>query len=162
MDTRPNRKTIRLKCYDYRSAGVYHVTICARNRECIFGSIVNGSAILNNLGQVAYHNAELIPSRYPESRVIAFVIMPNHVHLLLELESVTDANYGVPTGAHSLSQIVRAYKASVSRELGVPIWQPRFYEHIIRGERDYLDTIEYIRDNPAAWEKDGYYMPPSP
>lgn len=162
MDRRPNRKSIRLKDYDYRSAGAYHVTICTQNRECIFGSVINGRMVLNDVGKTAQQNAELIPSHYPEVQLIDYIIMPNHVHLLLGLGTGEDANYGVPTEAHSLSQIVRAYKASVSREIGKPIWQPRFYEHIIRGERDYLDTIAYIRNNPAAWDKDGYYVPTQP
>ena len=117
---------------------------------------------LNAVGRIAYENIASIPLHYPESQLIDFVVMPNHVHLMLGLGTGADANYGVPTAAHSLSQIVRAYKASVSRALGRSIWQSRFYEHIIRGERDYLDTIEYIRNNPAAWEKDDYFLPSSP
>ena len=159
MDKRLNRKTIRLKNYDYRSTGVYHVTICTHNRECVFGFVDNGRMALNEMGQIAHQNAKMIPSLYPESQLIEFVIMPNHVHLLLGLGTEEDANYGVPTAAHSLSQIVRAYKASVSREVGKPIWQPRFYEHIIRGKHDYLDTIAYIQNNPVAWDKDDYYVP---
>ena len=162
MDNHPNRKTIRLKNYDYRSAGVYHVTVCAHNRQCIFGSVVNGKMVLNAIGRVAHENAELIPAHYPESQLIDFIVMPNHIHMLLGLQTETDANYGVPTTAHSLSQIVRAYKASVSKAFGRSIWQPRFYEHIIRKERDYLDTIAYIQHNPAAWEKDDYYLPTPP
>lgn len=158
MDKHPNRKTIRLKDFDYRSKGVYHVTICTQNRKCIFGNVANGAMTLNDIGQTAHNNVVQIPDHYPEVRVIDFVVMPNHVHLLLALGDGTDANYGVPTVGHDLGQIVRAYKASVSRVVGRPVWQPRFYEHIIRGERDYLDTIAYIQNNPAAWEKDDYFM----
>ena len=86
--------------------------------------------------------------------------MPNHVHLLLGLGIGPDANYGVPTVRHDLGQIVRAYKASVTRTHGGSIWQPRFYEHIIRNAHDLADTIEYIQNNPIAWDKDEYYTLP--
>ena len=162
MEVYPYRKSIRLKNYDYRSNGVYHVTICTQNHKCLFGTVVNGEMILSEVGWTAYHNAQLIAQHYPEVQLIEFVIMPNHAHLLLVLVTQADANYGVPTAVHSLGQIVRAYKASVSRVYGSSIWQPRFYEHIIRGKRDYLDTIAYIQNNPASWNKDDYYLPSDP
>ena len=162
MDRRLNRRTIRLKDYDYRSKGVYHVTICANQRECLFGRIENHQVFLSEKGKAVEAEIIALPGRYQDVRVISHVIMPNHVHLLLALRPEADAMNGVPTAQYSLGQIIGAFKAGVSRKLGCSIWQPRFYEHVIRGERDYLDTIAYIQNNPAAWDKDDYYAPISP
>lgn len=164
MEKLPKRKTIRLQSYDYRSKGVYLVTICTHDREMAFGAVDNGIMALNATGEIADRNVFTIAERYPEVKVIEHVVMPNHVHLLLELGTGANANYGVPTAAHSLGQIVRAYKASVTMACGNgrTIWQPRFYEHIIRNEYDLLETIEYIRNNPLAWEKDDLYSADSP
>ena len=162
MEKRPNRKTIRLKNHDYHSKGVYHVTICAVHRKCLFGRIEERRMILNETGRIIEAEISALSGRYRDVRVVSYVVMPNHVHLLLELCAEADAMNGVPTAQYDLGQIIGAYKAGVSRKLGYAVWQPRFYEHIIRGERDYLDTIAYIQNNPAAWEKDDYYLPTSP
>ena len=159
MEKLPIRKTIRLRNYDYRSKGVYHVTICTRDRRHCFGIVLQGKMILNKLGVLADENVRLISQLYPEADVIDFVVMPNHVHILLGLGIGADANYGVPTVEHTLGQIIRAYKASVTRTHGNSIWQPRFYEHIIRNDQDLAETIAYIRNNPATWEKDDYFIP---
>ena len=166
MNEYPNRKTIRLTNYDYSSNGIYHVTICTRDKACIFGAINDYRMFLNDAGKVAEEDLLSIPHHYAGVEVVSYVVMPNHVHLLLRLcdgevgENAADAKNGVPTARRSLGQIVGAYKAGVSRKLGRAIWQARFYEHIIRGERDYLDTIAYIQNNPVAWDKDDYFTLP--
>ena len=162
MEKRPNRKSIRLRDYDYRSKGVYHITICTRNKVRLFGSITNGQMTLSEFGRTAKEDIEAIPCHYPDVEIVSYVVMPNHVHLLLAMCANADAMNGVPTAGNTLGQIIGAYKAGVSRKIGQAVWQPRFYEHIIRGEQDYLDTIAYIQKNPAAWEKDDYYFPGNP
>ena len=162
MEKRPNRKNGRLKNYDYRSKGVYHVTICTNRRECLFGCIADKQMLLNEKGEVVENAITAIPCYYRDVRILSHVVMPNHVHLLVELCPEADAMNGVPTAQHTLGQIISAFKAGVSRKLGCSVWQPRFYEHIIRGERDYLDTVAYIQNNPAAWDKDDYFMSAQP
>ena len=159
MEKLPNRKNIRLKGYDYRSRGVYHVTICTNNKECLFGHIKERQMVPNAFGLAVQNEIEALPGRWPDVDVLSFIVMPNHVHLLLALYDKADAINGVPTGPYSLGQIIGAFKAGVSRRLGRAIWQSRFYEHIIRGEQDYLDTVEYIRNNPIGWDRDDYYLP---
>jgi len=160
MDRPAKRKTIRLPHYDYRSTGVYHVTICSKNRAWLFGRIEDGRMFLNELGVLVEQKIEEVPEHYPEADVIASVVMPNHVHMLVGLgtnvlHERTDAIHGVPTGGnHSLANIIGGYKSSVSRMYGRSVWQPRYYEHIIRNEYDLLETIEYIQNNPKAWDVD--------
>ena len=77
-----------------------------------------------------------------------YVIMPNHVHMILSLNEDSI----IP-----LSQIVGSFKAGVSREIGFSVWQRSFYDHIIRSEADYKRICEYIENNPAKWALDKYY-----
>ncbi len=75
-----HRRSIRLKGYDYTQPGAYFITICTQNRECLFGEVVDGRMVLNELGQVARECWLAIPDHFPHSRLDEFVIMPNHVH----------------------------------------------------------------------------------
>ncbi|MBQ7566748.1 MAG: transposase, partial [Oscillospiraceae bacterium] len=92
-----------------------------------------------------------IPTHYPCVSVDRYVIMPNHVHLLLKIERNGRAML-VPTVSHVMQQM----KGAATKKAGFPIWQTRFFDHIIRDERDYLIRAEYIESNPARWAEDEY------
>jgi len=83
-----HRRSIRLQGYDYSGEGLYFITICTQNRLCLFGDVVNHKMILNNAWQVA-HNCWLeIPKHFPHVVLHEFVIMPNHVHGIIELKTI--------------------------------------------------------------------------
>jgi hypothetical protein len=75
-----DRRSIRLQGYDYSQAGAYFVTICAQNRECLFGDIADGEMRLNDAGQMVQTVWDEIPAHYPGIDIDAFVVMPNHIH----------------------------------------------------------------------------------
>ncbi len=75
-----HRRSIRLKGYDYSSEGAYYVTIVAQGRECLFGEIVDGEMHLNEYGEIVQKWWNEIPIHFPNVKLGAFVIMPNHVH----------------------------------------------------------------------------------
>ena len=75
-----HRRSIRLKGYDYSQAGAYYVTIVVQGRECRFGEIVNGEMHLNEYGRIVQKWWNEIPIHFPNVKLGAFVIMPNHVH----------------------------------------------------------------------------------
>jgi len=81
----PNRKTIRLKHYDYALAGAYFVTICAADKRCIFGKIVGEAMELNNLGRIVENCWQQIPKHSENAELDEFVIMPNHLHGIIIL-----------------------------------------------------------------------------
>lgn len=141
------RKRIRLEQYDYRENGGYFITVCTEQRKPILGRVVDGTDFtpprvqLSRLGSIA----ERYLLRIPE--LDQYVIMPNHVHLLLLLQN---ASASVP-------QIIRSWKTLVSKEAGFPLWQRSYYDHIIRNQADYDRVWTYIRDNPAKWNLDCYY-----
>lgn len=80
-----NRKSIRLKSYDYSKAGAYFITICCQDRKRRFGKIENGEMILNELGKLAYNEWLKLPARFPTFELDVFQIMPNHMHGIIIL-----------------------------------------------------------------------------
>jgi REP element-mobilizing transposase RayT len=74
------RRSIRLKGYDYATPGAYFVTVCTHERECLFGDIVDGVMRLNEAGRMVNTVWDEIPAHYPGIDVDAFIVMPNHIH----------------------------------------------------------------------------------
>ena len=95
-----------------------------------------------------------IPECYPTVSVAHFVIMPNHVHLLLEIAGTED---GRPMAAPTISTVINQMKGAVSRRAGNSIWQKGFYDHVVRGKDDYLEIWNYIENNPCRWREDEFY-----
>ena len=156
MDTSyKNRKSPRLKDYDYREQGAYFVTICAHQRHHHFGDIQNGIFTPTPLGKIAHTCCEQIPVHYPHVDLDEFIIMPNHVHFILVIHLA---------GKTPLGTIVGSYKAAVTRQANASnilydgkIWQERYHDRIIRNENEYLTIKAYIIDNPLRWQDDTFY-----
>ncbi len=159
MKDRPLRKLQRLSGFDYSTSGVYFVTICSDNRKLIFGDISTDLLPimeLNPLGLILRNAIKEIPIHHKETRILTYVIMPNHVHLLLEIQQEE-----LLTASTNLSSIVKGLKAYVSRtarENGIEgkIWQKSFHDHIIRNELDLQTHHEYILSNIDRWQEDEY------
>jgi len=90
-----NRRSIRLRGYDYSSPGEYFITICTQNRELFLGDVVNGEMVLNDIGVIARDFWNRIPERYEHVVLDAFVVMPNHIHGIICIEY----HPGHPAGA---------------------------------------------------------------
>ena len=158
------RRSIRLKDYDYSTAGAYFVTICTHNRECVLGEIADGEMRLKEAGQIVRAMWEQLPYHYPHIGLDAFAIMPNHVHGIVTLNDPVGAGFKpAPTGGkpHGLPEIIRAFKTFSSRRInqfrqmtGVPVWQRNYYEHVIRNEKTLNAIREYITANPYQWQED--------
>ena len=179
-----NRKNPRLKDFDYSRAGAYFITICTKGRKCILGRIVDASEetgtsdhfvgtgvpdcpkiILSNFGEIAKKYLIQLNEFYDNVSVERFVIMPNHIHLILmvwgndraeisntdgELWSIANKNATVPS-------FVSTFKRFCNKEHGDNIWQTRYYDHIIRNYDDFEEISKYIRDNPKRWFYDKLY-----
>ena len=81
-----HRRSIRLKGYDYSQAGLYFITINIKDRECLFGKIVDGKMILNDPGKIANECWLEIPEHFPNAVLHEHIVMPNHVHGIIELK----------------------------------------------------------------------------
>ena len=158
----PQRKPNRLRNFDYSLPGAYFITICTADRKKLFWDnscllpAVSEDIPLSPWGQVVASAILNIPEHYPAVSLDRYVVMPNHVHLLLQIH--TDANGRViPTPP--ISKIIQQLKGYCTKQIGVPIWQKLFHDHVIRGEKDYAMIWEYIENNPHRWLEDCFYTP---
>lgn len=199
---RRHRRSIRLRGYDYTLAGAYFLTICSRDRDCIFADIEDSVAQLTPVGEVVASCWEAIPSHFPPAALDFYIIMPNHLHGIVVIDDrgkpgaeamkPEDTACRVPTDGHaeqfgkpvanSIPTIVRSFKSAVTKSINddpgtaeacrafladrlglVPpgripsLWQSRYYEHIIRNDRDLDEIRAYITSNPARWVEDSLH-----
>jgi len=157
----PKRKGIRIKDYDYNQNGAYFVTVCAEKMRCLFGKvepdIVGANCVrpvMSNIGKIIESEIHIMSNTYDDVFVDKYVIMPNHVHMIIMLEiGISGRTQFAPT----ISRMIKQFKGSVTKKLDRPIWQKSFYDHVIRNEKDYLRIWEYIEYNPLRWVDDECY-----
>jgi len=171
------RRSIRLKGYDYSQSGAYFVTLCTQHRECLFGEIVNGEMHLNECGKIAEHSWLEIPQHYPHASLDEFVIMPNHVHGIIVLNGnnvgaknfsplqQTQSKHYLRGTSKTIGSIVRGFKIGVTKWFRqhtdiYTVWQRNYYERIIRNETEWQRIRKYIVNNPIQWENDENYTKP--
>ncbi len=151
----PFRKSPRLAEYDYANTGFYFVTICLQDKVCRFGEIVDDEMQLNDVGEMIGTEWLLLPQRFKQVGLDSFVVMPNHIHGIIDLEK------GI-----TLSRVIQAFKSVSTNEYirGVKqlgwgkfdgtLWQRSFYDHVIRNGNDLFRVQEYIQNNPLSWSLD--------
>lgn len=145
----PIRKKIRLENYDYSNEEMYFITICIKDRIELLGKINKANHIkLTDDGIVVEQYLKEINKIYKNVTIDEYVIMPNHVHMILVINSKNEV---------TVSRIIKQYKMYISKKIGYSIWQKSFYEHIIRNEKEYWKIKEYIRNNIINWKDDKYF-----
>lgn len=177
-----NRKSIRLKGYDYSQAGLYFITICVDRRRnpywWPFGNIVNGEMVLNDAGKMVENEWLKLSERFTNIKLHEFVVMPNHFHAIMEIDGghmivpngTGETNIsGQPPGTgqpKTVGDMVGAFQSIVTVEYirGVKnlgwhpfngkLWQRNYWEHIIRDEQSYQRIAEYIINNLKNWDND--------
>jgi len=170
-----NRQSVRLKEYDYTQEGAYSVTICTKSRKCLFGDIIDEKMVLNEYGKIVDKCCEKIPEHFPHVELDEYIIMPNHIHGIINIcggttpcrgtacRAPTYEWFGKPVRG-SLSTIIRSFKSAVTRQINMihntpakQLWQRNYYDHVIRDAIELYKIREYIVYNPAKWEEDEYY-----
>ncbi len=160
----PKRKPTRLKGYDYSAPGAYFITICTHNRKNLLSKIVGQGLApaenkLTGYGNIAKEQIELLGKRYNGIKIDKYVIMPNHIHILI-------SNYEMAAGASpcpTISDVICAFKSlttKLCKKEGLKehkLFQSSFHDHIIRCEKDYKKIWEYIDTNVLRWEDDCFY-----
>ncbi len=150
-----DRKNIRLKKFDYSSSGVYFITVCTKDRKALFWNSVGATTgrprkyELSKYGKIVDDAILQIPKYYSSVKIDNYVVMPNHIHLLLRIEGDV---LGRPLVAPTISRVIKQMKGYVSKQIGHSIWQKSFIDHIIRNEKDYIEHYTYIENNPLSWE----------
>ena len=158
-----HRKSPRLKSYDYSQPGFYFITICTQNRLRLFGNIDNAKMILTPAGLMINNIWQQIPASYQNMVVHECVVMPNHLHGIIQISAHSDQ------AIVSLSNTVHRFKTFTTTQYikGVndykwprfdkKLWQRGYHEHIIRNQEDYNRLSEYIQTNPLRWKDDRYF-----
>ncbi|MBI5815544.1 MAG: transposase [Nitrospinae bacterium] len=165
----PNRKSIRLKEFDYSTPGNYFITICSFYGMRLFGEILNNEMGLSPIGGIVKDEWLKTAHIRKNVKLDTFVVMPNHFHGILFIEdrckgtarrARTEESFGRPTG-NSIPTIVRSFKSAVTRRaremLKSPeyvVWHRNYYEHIIRNNKSLNKIRQYIMDNSANWHLD--------
>lgn len=147
----PKRKSPRIVGYDYSSTNYYFITICTYDKRCIFGK----PGALNWLGKCAEENLHMISKLYPNIRIDKYVIMPNHMHVIFDIQDSKEKE--------NLSVVIGQYKMSVTKKVRekIPefqVWQRSFHDHVIRNKNSYEKIWLYIEYNPIKWEDDCFYI----
>ncbi len=172
----------RLEGWDYSAAGAYFITICTLEKHHLFGKIARGKMHLSPAGEQAAQHWDSIPEKFPNARLDAFVVMPNHIHGLLLLQSEQPAvlekqSLQIPnpletvlglaggcTGMHNpmfangIGRILRWYKGRCTFEIRKTnscfCWQERYWETIIWTEKALENIRNYIQTNVQRWAND--------
>lgn len=161
-----HRRSIRIKNYDYSQAGAYFITLCVQNREWVFGEIIDRKMQLSPAGENVFLQWTNLPQRFSGLELDVFVVMPNHFHAIISINSVGQgAALGAASGAPTVGRILRAFKSisaiegnRVLKRSNQPFWQRNYWEHVIRNEKELMTLRQYILNNPAQWELDSLYM----
>ena len=172
-----NRRSIRLKGYDYSQAGAYFVTVCIKERHCLFGKISEGNITLSEIGAVARDLWLRIPEHFGNVRLDEFVVMPNHLHGIIIIDNNNDVGVQYPDNdvrvqyieplpnqfqkiiPKSIGSIIRSYKAAVTRQCNRNNkehfrWQRNYYDHVIRNDESLSRIRDYIVQNLSKWDDD--------
>ncbi|MFV8344496.1 transposase [Flavobacterium sp. ZB4P13] len=174
----------RLENWDYSSEAIYFLTLVAQNRECIFGAIDDDKMLLNDNGKII--ETELLKSITIRERWFFhnWIIMPNHIHLLVEIKNdnsissvETHCSASLPCTSlqleselklsklsrkpNSISSFVAAFKSVTTKQINVlmnhdvnTIWQSNYHDHIVRNYNSFDTIYQYIKNNPKNWNTD--------
>ena len=181
-----HRKSSRLKGYDYSQDGAYFVTICCKDRECLFGKIKNGKMILNNAGKIIRNELRKTSEIRKNMKIDYFVVMPNHMHAIVIINNSVGAYCNTPlrntplrntplrntplrikfqSPSNNLGAMVRGYKSATTKQINKlgntpknPGWQRNYHEHIIRNEESFEKIHDYIIYNPQNWKNDKFFV----
>jgi len=172
-----HRNSVRLRTYDYRSAGAYFVTICTFRKEAILAEIVNGATHLKPAGEIVQEEWFKSAQIRAEIELDKFIIMPNHLHGIIFIDDSVVAHGMRPESdkfemrahsraplhraAESLGSFIAGFKSACTKRInesrntaGMPVWQRNYHERIIRNEEELHSLRDYILTNPVRWEGD--------
>jgi len=150
--------------WDYGSNAYYFVTICTGNRKHYFGKIQEDKMQLSSIGEIANTCWLEIPMHFPFVILHNHVVMPNHVHGIIQISKNDDISNGpnkFGPQSENLASIIRGFKIGVTKNARTIYlqfkWQPRYHDHIIRNYRSFENISEYITNNPKKWKLDRFF-----
>ena len=180
MDEYKDRKSTRLKNFDYSQNRVYFLTICTVNKKCILSHIVlNLDLQFNRADSIQLSRDGFMPiveltkiGKIVDKYILSinnvegvivdkYVIMPNHIHLILAVKNEAYQSYvdnGINNSISAIKRsndmiphIVSTFKRFCNKEIGENIFQRSYYDHVVRNNEDYEEILRYIINNPRRW-----------
>lgn len=152
---------MRLEGYDYSSCGAYFITICIADKNAFLWENVGANCVrpnepppLSTIGKTIDSEVQKINTIYENVAVDKYCIMPDHIHMIIFL---TPDECGKTQFAPTLSRIIKQFKGTITKQIGISIWQKSFNDRIIRNEKGYQEVWQYIHTNPLKWEEDCFY-----
>ena len=175
--------------WDYSNNGSYFITICTRNMIRYFGEIENSKMKMTAAGAIVQGFWYEIPHHFPFTRLGEFIVMPNHIHgiIIIERMDVETLQYdqhgdektlqsdlsgdekerfrAISPKSGSLPTIIRSYKSICTKTIHEVLphlefqWQPRYWDHIIKNEKAFMNISNYIQNNPKNWKQDQFHVP---
>ncbi len=155
------RKPMRLRGFDYSTPGCYFVTILTHNRQKMFWDYDR----LNNFGCIVENDILSIPQHFNDVKIDNYVIMPDHIHLLITIacDALGDSdelllNELLGKNTHTkLDVVIGSLKSGITRKIhenvpGIRVWHKSYFDHIIKNQKDYNETWDYIDANPIRWK----------
>ena len=163
-----HRKANRLAEYDYSQNGAYFITVCVKQRLCALAKIVGGGVldapqvILSDYGKIVENRIQSMNETYSTIQTVKYVIMPNHIHLLVHITEeekiCSEGTSRTPSPTNALiPRYVPTLKRMCNQDIGSNLWQRSYHDHVIRGEKDYQMIWQYIDTNPVRWKQDCFY-----
>lgn len=173
--------TTRLPSWNYGWNAQYFVTLCTKDKHHFFGQVRQGQMHLSDIGTIAHQCWLSIPNHFPFVRLHPHIIMPNHVHGIIEIAKQNDdlttavetQNFVSKDNARAkkqnqfgpqsqnLAAIIRGFKVGVTknaRKISPNFsWQAKYHDHLIRSDKAYGTIADYIQHNPLKWSEDCYY-----
>ena len=179
-------ESTRMPFWDYAGNGIYFITLVINYRDCLFGKINNSNMIFSEMGKIVYKEWYRSFNIRKELYLDEFIVMPNHIHAIIILKKQNSNNSTIKTHdrsnvkhskfyrkSKSISSFIAGYKSSTvsliddfidknNIKMGKfnrynHLWQPNYYDHIIRDENEYRQIKYYIKNNPKNWEEDKFY-----
>ena len=156
----PVRKPTRLHEFNYSSNGSYFLTICVKN-AVLCDIVANGDGLpeicLTEAGRIAEKNIVAM-NRAENVEVEKYVIMPDHIHLIVFVKNAEgEIDKGKTPANEKIPQIISAFKRLTQKELGKKIFQRGYYDHVIRDDKDFDTKWRYIDENPSNWLENKKY-----
>lgn len=142
----PQRKNVRLQHFDYHSNGYYFITICCLDKRPLLGTLHQGEIHVSLDGQHLLEEMLSLERTLRGISVYDYVIMPNHFHLVVEIQR-EEGETGM-----GVSGFVRLLKGNVTKRSGKSLWQRGYYEHVIRQDESLQEIVQYMKNNPRRWE----------
>lgn len=139
----------RSKTHDYRSRCIYLITIVKAASTSVlsqpFGGLQSAVSVpgvrTTPTGDIVKAQLRNIPVNFPEARLLQYIVMPDHLHFVIDIQRST---------TYHLGELIAAFTGDCTRAAGYAdsFFEPGYHDRILRHKGQLRNMIDYVRDNP--------------